>query len=84
MSKNAIKVIKRNKKAVMENDPALGDVPSVEREARLSTVNIVEIWISERRENSRLEKVFSDDKISNWKTIPEDFEQKVASKPENR
>lgn len=68
----------------MENDPALGDVPSVEREARLSTVNIVEIWISERRENSRLEKVFSDDKISNWKTIPEDFEQKVASKPENR
>jgi hypothetical protein len=64
MKKDAIKVVKRNKKdAAEKNQAAVADAPEVASDTRLTMVKTIKDWISERRETSRAEKVFSDDKI---------------------
>lgn len=47
-----------------------GNVVKNERKVQIDLVNAVNEWISERRTNSRREKVFSDSKISEWKILP--------------
>lgn len=69
MNKDAIKIIKRNKKDGAEKARAEVEAPKAESDARHGIVNTVKNWISERRENRREEKVFSDDKISGWATM---------------
>lgn len=73
MNKNTIKVIKRDK--IDGNDKinvVFNAVKSEksERKTRINLINAVNDWINERRTNSRMEKVFSDSKISEWKISP--------------
>jgi hypothetical protein len=70
MNKDAIKVVKGNKKDAAEKTQAVANAPKVESDTQLTMVKAVKNWISERRENSRVEKVFSDDKILIWKIMP--------------
>jgi hypothetical protein len=65
MKKDAIKILKRNSEA--EKTQSAADAPKVESETQRTIVNAVKDWISERRENSRAEKDFSDDEILRWK-----------------
>jgi hypothetical protein len=67
MNKVAIKVVKRNKREAAEKTQAVPAVPNVESDTQLTIVIAVKNWISERCENRRAEKVFSDDKILGWK-----------------
>jgi hypothetical protein len=67
MKKDSIKVVKRNKKDAAEKTQAAAVASEVESGAQGRIVNVIKDWISERRETSRAEKIFSDDKISEWK-----------------
>jgi DUF917 family protein len=67
MKKGSIKVVKRNKKDAAEKTQAVADAAEAESVGQGRIVNVIKDWISERRETSRAEKVFSDDKISEWK-----------------
>jgi len=73
MNKDAIKVVKRNKKDGAKKLKAVVNVPEVESDNQLKIVNVINNWISERRENSRIEKVFSDNKILGWKIMSKNF-----------
>ena len=73
MNKDAIKVVKLNKKDGAKKTQAILNASKVESEIQLNIVNVVNDWISERRENSRVEKVFSDSKILGWKIMSEKF-----------
>ena len=73
MNKDAIKVVKRNKKDGAEKLKAVVNAPKVETDNQLKIVNVINNWISERRENSRVEKVFSDGKILGWKIMSKNF-----------
>jgi hypothetical protein len=68
MKKTNIKVIKRN-----EVEPKAMEAPTVvkktEQEIRRHRGNVVQDWISERRENSRLERDFTERHIVAWKTF---------------
>jgi hypothetical protein len=70
MIKNVIKVIKRNGKAAIEKPLVLVTAVKVQSDIQLDITNAVSGWISERRENSRIEKLISDDKILAWKLTP--------------
>lgn len=73
MNKDAIKVVKLNKKDGAKKPQAILNASKVESEIQLNIVNVVNKWISERRENSRVEKVFSDSKILGWKIMSKNF-----------
>ena len=73
MNKNVIKVIKRDKKDGVQKEPVVVEASKVERDGRHKMANLVNNWISERRENSRVEKVFSDSKILGWKITSENI-----------
>ena len=73
MNKDAIKVVKLNKKDGTKKTQAILNASKVESEIQLNIVNVVNKWISERRENSRVEKVFSDSKILGWKIMSKNF-----------
>jgi hypothetical protein len=70
MNKNPIKVVKSNKKSEAEKTQPEIISSTVEKDAQIEMIDVINNWISERRENSRLEKTFSDDKILGWKLIP--------------
>ena len=70
MNKVAVKVVKQNKIDGLTNPKAAGSPPKVETDIRRKMVGVVNNWISERRENRRAEKVFSDGRISAWKITP--------------
>lgn len=67
MNKPAIKVVKRSNKSLTEDARIVISTPKFGTSTQLKLVNIVRNWISERRENSRLEKVISHGEISAWK-----------------
>lgn len=73
MKKDVIKIVKRNKTDEAQKTPVAADALKVERDDPLKMANLVKNWISERRENSRAEKVFSDGKILGWKIMSENF-----------
>jgi hypothetical protein len=58
MNKNAIKVVKRDRKDEAEKTEAVVENPKAASDTRRGIVNAVKNWISERRENSLAEKVF--------------------------
>ncbi|MBK8147402.1 MAG: hypothetical protein IPK58_04115 [Acidobacteria bacterium] len=65
-----IKVIKRNPPSGDAKAQAAVGARKTEKLSQKEVGSIVSSWISERRENSRIERVFSDDKISSWKKLP--------------
>ena len=73
MNKDTIKVVKRNQKDGAQEAPVVVNASKAEKDDQHKMVNMVNNWISERRENSRVEKVFSDSKILGWKIMPENF-----------
>jgi hypothetical protein len=73
MNKDAIKIVKRNEKDETQKEPVVPDALKVEKDDQLKMANEVNNWISERRENSRAEKLFSDGELSGWKTMFENF-----------
>jgi len=70
LNRAAIKIVKRNIKAAVKKPQTFVAVVKGQREIQLEIVNAVSGWISERRENSRIEKLFSDDTIIGWKSTP--------------
>ena len=73
MNKDTIKVVKLNKKDGAEKLKVVVSTPKVESDIQLKITNAVNDWISERRENSRVEKAFSDNKILGWKIMSKSF-----------
>jgi hypothetical protein len=73
MNKDTIKIVRRNKKEVVEKLKVVINARKVESDIQLKIANVVNDWISERRENSRVEKVFSDTKLLRWKIMSEKF-----------
>jgi hypothetical protein len=73
MKKDAIKIIKRNKIGEAEKTEAAPATPNSAGVTQHGTINAVKIWISERRENSRAEKAFSDSKILSWESMSENL-----------
>ncbi len=69
MKNDSIKILKRGQRRPKE-EPTRADPRKAERAARNSALAVVGDWISERRENNRLERVFSDGKIAIWKGLP--------------
>jgi len=61
MNKDAIKVIKGNKKDAAEKTQVVENAPKVESDTQLRIVKVVKNWISGRCENNRAKKVFSDE-----------------------
>lgn len=66
MGKDEIKVIKRIKIDEAQRTKAETTLVKSERNIRHQLGNVVKDWISERRENSRMEKLFSESNILNW------------------
>ena len=66
MRKDEIKVIKRIKISETEQTKATTNLPKSEDKIRHKVSNVVKDWISERRENSRIEKIFSESNILAW------------------
>ena len=68
MYKNPIRIIKRNNIAASAKVPIVNvaKAASIVRHKRVASVND---WIAESRENTRLEKAFSESKILGWKMI---------------
>ena len=70
MKKTGIKIIKRINAAASRTKVEAVVEKTVD-ESRLQLGKIVQNWISERRENSRLERIFTDNRIVAWKALPE-------------
>jgi hypothetical protein len=68
MYKSPIRVIKRNNIAASAKVPVVS-VANAARIVRHKRVASVNNWITESRENTRLEKAFSESKILGWKMI---------------
>lgn len=68
MNKVSIRVIKRNNQDTAKKNriAAVVSTAKIETDVRIEMVKTVGSWISERRENRRVERVFSDGKISGW------------------
>lgn len=73
MSKPAIKVVKRDKRETAEKLQPVADASKTDCQAQLTIVNAVENWISERCANRLAERIFTDDKILEWKIASENF-----------
>lgn len=68
MRKDGIKIIKRiNIGRVAEKIKTPANIIKIESEIRLKVIKVVKDWITERHENSRIEKLFSENNILNWK-----------------
>jgi hypothetical protein len=67
MRKDGIKIIKRINIGIVEKVKSPHEVKRIECEIRINQVKVVKEWVSERNENSRIEKLFSDNNILNWK-----------------
>lgn len=67
MKNNEIKVIKRTLKCESGQIKVVTPPAKSENNIRLRLGNVVKDWISERRESSRIEKLFSDNNILAWK-----------------
>jgi len=76
MNKYAIKVVKRNNVGAQET-PVVVNASKVEKNEKLKLADMVGNWISERRENSREEKTFSDSKILSWKIMSENLKKTI-------
>lgn len=74
MNKGTIKVVKRNKKDGTGKSQIVVTASKAESNTKLKIANVVNNWISERRDNSRAEKVFSDSEILGWKISQKNFE----------
>jgi len=72
MNKDLIKVVKRDKKDLAKPQVIVNPA-KVEKNIRHKIVNVINNWISERQENSRREKVFSESNISTWKIMSKNF-----------
>jgi len=70
MNKYLIRVIKRGNNTSTRKIAVVLDSGKIERRDRRDAVGIVNDWISECRENRRIERIFSDNKISAWKALP--------------
>lgn len=68
-----IKIIKRNKKDPEEKPEIVSQTVKVKRDLHYQMVDEVNNWIAERSENRRAEKVFSDNKILDWKMFTNDL-----------
>ena len=76
MRKDEIKVIKRINTEEVTQTKILINLPKSENNIRHKLGNVVKDWISERRENSRIEKLFSDSNILDWQILtPKHSEQ---------
>lgn len=64
MRKDEIKVIKRIKNEEVKETKAV--LPKSENNIRHNIGSVVNDWISERRENSRIERLFSESNILAW------------------
>lgn len=64
MRKDEIKVIKRIKNEEVEETKIV--LTKSENNIRHKIDNVVKDWISERRENSRIERLFSESNILAW------------------
>ena len=69
MKKVVIKIVKGNKEGEREITAVIGNAAKMEIDKDQNTVDVVNAWISERRENRNAEKSFSDDKILEWKIM---------------
>lgn len=78
MNKDLIKIVKRNKKDEVEKTQVVVNATKVESNIQHKLVNVVSNWISERRENSRVEKVFSDSNILAWKIMSKNFNKTIG------
>ena len=65
MRKVEIKVIKQNNIEGVEETKIV--LPKSENKIRHKISNVVKDWVSERRENSRIEKLFSESNILAWR-----------------
>jgi len=65
MYQHTIKVIKKD---LVKKVKVIIAIPEIANEIHLNTVDVINNWISERRETSRLEKVFSAARILAWKS----------------
>jgi hypothetical protein len=72
MSKNQVKIVKRNK-GTSEKEEVLPVAIKTEKEINRGIAYTVNNWINERRENRRMEKLMSVDKIAAWQLSPESF-----------
>jgi hypothetical protein len=70
MKKVVIKIVKGNKEGEREKTAVVGNAAKMEIDKDQNTVDVVNTWISERRQNRSAEKSFSDNKISEWKIMP--------------
>ena len=79
MKKTPIKVIKKRSRAISRAIPVgpVGPVsplrsdPEINVPAEGDMAIAVERWIGERRENRRVESVFSDTQLATWKQAPD-------------
>jgi hypothetical protein len=78
MNKDLIKVVKRVEKAEIEITQVVVNSTKVESNTQLKTANTIKNWISERRENNRSEKVFSESNILAWKIKSENFNDLIS------
>jgi len=65
MYQHTIRVIKKD---LVKKVKVIIAIPEIANEIHLNTVDVINNWISERRENNRLEKVFSAARILAWKS----------------
>lgn len=70
MNKYVIKVINRGNKAGAKQTVVVLDAAKIEHRDGREAAGIINDWISESRENSRVERLFSDNKISARKIPP--------------
>ena len=78
MSKLTVKILKRNKKGGVKKAQVKAMSAKAESDIQPNLVSVINKWISERRENSRVEKIFSDNKILAWKIASKDFKETIS------
>jgi hypothetical protein len=78
MNKYLIKVVKQNEKAGIKISRGVVNSTKVKINTQPRIVETVKNWIAERRENDRLEKVFSENNILAWKIKSENFNEKTS------
>lgn len=66
MRKVGIKIIKRINIGMAEKIISPHEVKRNEFMMRINQVQVVKDWVSKRNENSRNEKIFSENNILNW------------------
>jgi hypothetical protein len=64
--------VKQNRKNRVKKDREPVITPKEESDNNQNIADVVNDWISESRENRRAERAFSDERISEWKTISSD------------